>query len=183
MSSMQDMLNSLMLNEGTEKTASYEAAPVVSEQDAFILKAASAAANSDELLAELEKSASNYELEKTAEEAEAYGRFMAKGFYAQLQKEAAEDSAGGAFESVSGTVGSSDIAHGGGGKQMSEGNTVDAQAAKDPSMVLQAVKAKLDAVQAPASPNPSEDSYEVVQKIIATAKEMKQHPSEMPNNG
>jgi hypothetical protein len=181
MASMEDILSTLLNSEGV-KTASAE--PEVSSNENDVITKVAADISDDEL-SQLEKLAEEHEAEKTAEEAIAYGRFMAHGFYEQLSKIAADDTSvsSGSMNNVSGTVGSTDIAHGGGGKQMSEGGRVDDQAAKDPSTVLTNVKSKLDALSAPASPNAKEEGFEVVQKIIAAAKEHKQQAAEMPNNG
>ena len=186
MASMEDILSTLLNEEGVNKTASEAETPAteetLTENDAITKVAAQLTADE---VSQLEKLAEEHEAEKTAEEAIAYGRFMAHGFYDQLSKIAADDTtvSSGSMNSVSGTEGSTDIAHGGGGKQMSEGGRVDDQAAKDPSTVLTNVKSKLDAMSAPASPNAKQEGFEVVQKIIAAAKEHKQQAAEMPNNG
>ena len=174
---MEDILNSLVDND-VEKTAS--AAPAeITEAEVFEKVAADL---TDEDISALEKIAEELETEKTAEEAIAYGRLMAQGFWDESEKLAMDNVPAGSHNSVSGTEGTEAVAHGK-GTAMSEGGNVAEQAQKDSSAVLQKIQSSLNSVQQPDSPNKSQDAYEVVKKIIDTARAVKQQPAEIPNNG
>ena len=83
MPSMDEILSSLIGSE-TEKTAN-DASQVTEEQ--VIQKIASDLTVED--IAQLDSLVERHDLEKTASEAEAYGRFMARGFYDEFNKLAA----------------------------------------------------------------------------------------------
>jgi hypothetical protein len=174
---MEDILNNL-IGDDVEKTAS--AAPVELTEEQVLEKVAYDL--SDEDIVNLEKIAEELETEKTAEEAIAYGRLMARGFWEESEKIASDNVPAGSMNSVSGTEGSEEIAKGK-GTAMSEGGNVAEQASKDSSATLAKVQSSLNSIQQPDSPNKSQDAYEVVKKIIDTAKAVKQQPAEMPNNG
>jgi len=174
---MEDILNSL-INEDVEKTAS--AAPAELTEAQVIEKVASDLNETD--LVALEKIAEELETEKTAEEAIAYGRLMARGFWEESEKIASDNVPEGSMNSVSGTEGSEEIAKGK-GSAMSEGGNVADQASRDSSAVLQKVQSSLNGMSQPESPNKSQDAYEVVKKIIDTARAVKQQPAEIPHNG
>jgi len=178
MPSMEDILSSLLGEEGQTKTAA--ASAPVSDEDAVIAKVA--AQLSSEEVDQLEKIAEDAETEKTAAEAMAYGRLMARGFHDELSKLAADGEVGltGSMNSETSNIGSRTIANGG-------GNPVAQQALartpQDGSTVLSKIKSSVEALHTPASPTAKEDAVKMVRKIIDAARPVRQQVAEVPHNG
>ena len=174
---MSQELNDILNQLGLDKTAS-EVKPTEDE----LIKAAASAVSTDEDLAALDEIIKSAEAEKKASDLELEGRFIARGFYAELKKLGEADGSHGSMLSVDKSVGDSEINAGGGGKPMSEGGGVEDAAAKDPSNVLQKIKGSLEAIHTPNSATAGQDSLEVVKKIRDAVVEQKAQAAEMETN-
>jgi hypothetical protein len=180
MPSLNEILNSLTSSDETEKVASAKQDVQVNSEESIITKVASQLSEAE--IASLEGYVESHEIEKTASEADAYGRFMARGFHDEWMKLAMDtDGAPNSMMSTTHSIGTPALEHGSGGKAMAEGGSVVSEL--DPSNVLQKIKSSIESAQEPASPTAKEDAMHIVKKIIDTAKEVKQHPAEVPHNG
>lgn len=157
-----------MLGEGpepAEKTAADskgETQPEKSEEDTQVEKIARELDLSPEEIeaaaAELDRLEKRAEAEKKAEESELLGRFMARGFVDELQK-------------MGMSVGDSAV-NKGGGKAVQQ--AADASCPQDGSTVLAKVKSAVEGEHVPKSPTASEDTMNMVKRIINSARQVKE---------
>ena len=203
MADMEELFRNLFDDEA-EKTASEQE---ISEADA-ISKVASDLTEED--IAEAESLLSDFEQEKQADDYTTLGRFMARGFYDELNKMAAGGGAVTGFGGTSskgdmigmtgsaythpGAPGNPTIAKGGDTSPGASGAEPGPKAPnsegqsyttpQDGSNVLAKIRSSIDAIHQPTSATKQQDAMGALRKIVDAAKQQrtKQHPTEVPSN-
>lgn len=185
---MSDVFAELWGDEG-QKLAADQTNPAT--EDEYIEKIA--ASMTEEDLAEAQGILDNLDAEKQAGDYEVLGRFMARGFHAELQKLSAGE------DSMVGLTGSAQTGAKADGKTptlLAGGDTspnAKGPAAagsqgqshttpQDGGKVVASMKAKLDALHQPKSPTQAQDAQGILKKIVDAAKTQKtrQQVAEVP---
>lgn len=190
MADMEELFRNLFDDEA-EKTASDQE---ISEADA-ISKVASDLTEED--IVEAEALLDGFEQEKQADDYTTLGRFMARGFYDELNKMAAgADMVGmtGNALNLPGAPGNKTIAKGGDtspgassgepGPKAPDSEGQSYTTPQDGSTVLKKIRSSIDAIHQPTSATKQQDAMGALRKIVDAAKQQrtKQHPTEVPSN-
>jgi hypothetical protein len=184
---MSDIFNELWGEEG-QKTASAQDGGLTTEQD-YIEKIASSM--SDEDLAEAQAVLDDLEAEKQANDHEALGRFMARGFYDELQKLSADGMVGMDGSAQTGAkpdgktptlIAGGDTSPNAKGPAAANSEGQSYTTPQDGGAVVKKIKSALDSIHQPASPTKAQDAQGVLKKIVDAAKIQKtrQQVAEVP---